>query len=510
MRRFKALKNSGFAIASQILIILLQFMNRRIFVLFLSEEYLGANGLFADILSMLSVAELGLGSAIVFAMYKPFAEEDVEKVKALLQFYKSAYIKIGILVTAVGIGLIPFLDFFIKDTSGVGQIEIIYVIVLFNTAITYFFSYKITILTVAQKNYIQNIFNVIFRIIQLGVQILVLYLTQSYIFYLLVQFICTLSNYTIVSMIAKRQYPEYFVSTKECQLPGEEKQELFKNIKALFVHKVSSFLVNGTDNIILSKFRGLATTGFFSNYNLIFQNVFTFFTIPFSAITSTVGNFVALESKEDARKMFWKIDFATYWLAVVCGACLLNLSTPFIELFFGERFGLSDSIAMVMTLNFYLNVMRQPVNVYKNAKGLFWQDRYKTAAESAVNLIVGLVLVNRVGTLSVLLGTTVSAIMAGPIVEVHIIYKYGFKTSAMEYYKRYAQNALIASSIGWLTWSLCSFFTENTFAALVVRGIICVGVSNMILFCCYGRTEEMAYYKGFMKEMLNKVKGNHK
>ena len=260
----------------------------------------------------------------------------------------------------------------------------------------------------------------------------------------------------------------------------------------------------------MSKFKGLAVTGLFSNYNLIFQNVFSFFTIPFSAITSVVGNFVALESKEDARKMFWKMNFATFWLAVVCSVCLLNLSSPFIELFFGDKFRLHDSVAVLMTINFYLNAMRQPVNAYKNSRGLFWQDRFKPIIESAINLLVGLVLIDYAGMLSVLLGTTVSAIAAGVFIEVYIIYKYGFEVSSAEYYRRYVKDTAVACLICIVTWMICNYLFVNTIITLAIKAVICLVISNLILFCFYGRTAEFIYYKGFLKEIVEKIKENWK
>lgn len=506
MRRFKALMNSSFAMLSQVMTILLQVINRRFFVLFLSKEYLGVNGLFADILNMLSVAELGLGSAIIFAMYKPFAAHNKKQVRALIRFYRNAYLKIGIIVTVVGISIIPFLDFFIKDPGGIEHIEYIYVIILLNTTVTYFFSYKITILTVAQENYIQSISNVAFRVLQLLGQMFILYQTQNYILYLLVQLACTLGNYIFLSIFAKWRYAEFFERNETCELEADEKVGLFKNIKALFVHRVSSFLVNGTDNMILSKFMGLATTGLFSNYNFIFNNVFNTFATALSSITSTVGNFVASESKESAQKMFWKMNFISYWLAVVCGTCLLNLSSPFVGLFFGKQYQLNDSVVVIMTFNFYLNVMRQPVNVYKNTKGLFWQDRFKPIIESMINLLVGILLVKYVGVLSVLLGTTISAMFAGLVIEVRIIYRYGFEVSSWEYYRRYLFDFCVAFLIGLFTWKVCELVQGNTIITLFLRLLICMIFSNIILFFCYKKTEESVYYRKFVKEILNTFK----
>ena len=231
MRRFRALKNSGFAIISQIIIVILRFLNRRVLVMFLSQEYLGVNGLFSDILNMLSVAELGVGSAIIFAMYKPFAEQDIRRVQALVQFYKSSYLKIGCGVTLAGLALTPFLNFFIKDPGSIENLKAIYCITLLNSTITYFFSYKTTMLSVGQRNYIQNIVDVIFRVLQLLGQIVILFLTQNYILYLAVQFLCTTGSYFVLSRISQKQYPEYFRKNEQSILEEQEKKKLYKIMK---------------------------------------------------------------------------------------------------------------------------------------------------------------------------------------------------------------------------------------------------------------------------------------
>lgn len=166
------------------------------------------------------------------------------------------------------------------------------------------------------------------------------------------------------------------------------------------------------------------------------------------------------------------------------------------------------AVPLIMSLNFYINVMRQPVNVYKNTKGLFWQDRYKPILESAVNLAVGIFLVNRVGVISVLLGTTASALVAGLLIEIHIIYKYGFQVSAKEYYLRYVKDFLIMSLICLSSYLLCGIIKSNTFLNLIVKGIICMAVSNGVLLLIYGKTDEFRYYLNFVKEIVQRKSKN--
>lgn len=280
---------------------------RMVFTRTLAADYLGINGLFTNILTMLSLAELGIGSAIVFALYKPLAENDEEKIASLVKFYGSCYKVIGIVVAVIGVLLMPFLNLLIPEQPNIKEsIYLIYGLYLFNTATTYFFSYRSSLIIAAQQNYIVIGINYFIAIIQSIIQMIWLIVTKEYIGYLIITSIGTMVYNVLISYIAKRKFP-YIVKKNINPLIHEEKRELIQNVRALVVWKLSGLLVNSTDNIIITYFSGLATVGISSNYTLLTNTLNSLLNQFFNGITASVGNLNASESVEKKCRYFTRL-----------------------------------------------------------------------------------------------------------------------------------------------------------------------------------------------------------
>ena len=287
---------------------------RMVFTRTLSADYLGVNGLFTNILTMLSLAELGIGTAIVYALYKPLAIDDHDKVASLVKFYGKCYQIIGIIVAVMGIVLMPFLDLLITEQPAIKEsLYLIYGIYLFNTASTYFFSYRSSLLMAAQQNYIVTGINYLITILQSVLQMIWLALTHEYIGYLVIQASGTLIYNFTISYMAKRKFP-YIIGNDIKPLEKKEKRSLIRNVRALIVWKLSGLLVNSTDNIIITYFNGLATVGLSSNYTLLSTTLNSLLNQLFNGITASVGNLNAIESKKKKISMFYSINLANFWL----------------------------------------------------------------------------------------------------------------------------------------------------------------------------------------------------
>lgn len=502
MRTKNSLKNIVVAILSQTVNLVLSFVNRAVFLKTLGLEYLGASGLFGDILSMLSVAELGIGSAIIFAMYKPMAEEDYDRLHSLVDFYRRAYWLIGGLILTLGLGLTPFLELFIKSGYNIDHIQIIYVLVLINSAVSYFFSYKITLLTVAQKNYIEILVRVSILVCQNIIQIICLLTTKNYLLYLLIQICFTIMHNIITSRIATHQF-SFLKSKNTIPLDKNEKHALFKNVKALLLHRLGGFFVLGTDSIIISKFISLTANGLYGNYTLIIKSINNFTGLIFTAITSSVGNLCASNSCSKMLDIFNKINFLCFWIAAFCSACLASLMTPFIGLCFGSKNELDISITLIIILNFYLTQMRYPVQVFKNALGLFWQDRWKPLVESIINIIISIILVRFIGLLGVLLGTAISTISVVLWVEPRIVYKYGFKVPVINYFKKYLIYLLLTVVVCYLNYQACNLIKWGGIVGFAVKVVISAILPNALLFVLFHKTILFCYYKTLIIELFN-------
>lgn len=499
--------NAVVGVIGQLVVLLLQFLNRNIFIVTLGRDYLGTNGLFSDILSMLSVAELGLGTAIIFAMYKPMAEGDNRGLAKLVRFYRSAYFEIGSIFLGVGILLTPFLRYLIKDGgSGVEHLQIIYLLVLVNSAIGYFFSYKVTLITVAQKSYISSLVTICFKVLQSVAQIVILLLTHNYILYLCVQVLCTVGTNLVCSWISTKKFRDVF-AVKDAQLSKEEKKGLFRNVKALLLHRMGSFFVNGTDNIIISKFLGLAVSGVYSNYKMVLMSVCSFVTPVFDGLTASVGNLNVLESREKNKRVFEKVNFMAFWIACFCCCCFSALMNPFIYLLSGNdaSYLVELPVLGVIILNFYLSQMRTPVLTFKNAMGLYWQDRWKPLIEAAINIAVSLFLVEKIGFIGVLIGTSISTVSVVIAVEPYVVYKYGFEMSVKSYFRSYAEYLAVTAALCCITYKTADILiAAEGWIGIFERLAICLILPNLLLFLIYHRTEEFRYFVEILMNFLGK------
>ncbi len=478
---------------------------RMVFTRTLSADYLGVSGLFTNILTMLSLAELGIGSAIVYALYKPLATNDKDKVASLVQFYGKCYRIIGIVVAVIGIILMPFLDLLITEQPDIIEsIYLIYGIHLFNTASTYFFSYRSSLLMAAQQNYIVTGTNYIITIGQSILQMFWLLATHDYIGYLLIQSIGTFIYNFSVSYIAKRRFP-YIVGNNTKPLEKEEKRGLIKNVRALIVWKLSGLMVNSTDNIIITYFNGLATVGLSSNYTLLSSTLNSLLNQLFNGITASVGNLNAVETKEKKMSMFYSINLANFWLFGWAAIGIFVVSTDIVQLFFGNDYVLPNSIPFVIALNFYMVGMQSAVWTFKNTLGLFRPGRYLLIVTAALNLVFSIWLGKLWGLFGILFATAISRALTNTWYDPYAVFKYGFNEKASAYFIIYIKYAVILLATGFVCFELSSFIHFSVGMNVLLKIIICSIIPNLIFLVCFGKTKEFVYFKELFAKIIERV-----
>ena len=497
MRTKNSIKNSIFGIGGQAINTLLSFISRTIFITMLGADYLGVNGLFSNILSMLSLAELGLGSAIIYNMYRPLAEGDERKLKALMSLYEKSYKIIGITIAIVGCLISPYLSYIIKDTPNIPNLIIIYLMFLMNSVVSYFYIYKSSIIMADQKNYIITVRQQIFTVLQVILQIVVLYITKNYLAYLLIQIICTfLMNFSI-SKKADKMYPFLKSKNKE-KLDSNEKKIIFKHVSATMSHKVGGVVVNGTDNILMSKFVGVYWVGLYSNYYMIISIINRFVGQIFTAITASVGHLNVKESKEKSYDVYKKILFINFWIYGFCSISLLSLFNPFIKLWLGDKFLLSSGIVVLIVTNFYLTGMRQSTITYNSTLGLFWNDRYKPWIEACINMIASIILLKKLGISGVFLGTLISSVTTSVWVDPYILFKHGFNRNLSDYFKQYLKYMLITIISAVSTYKLNTLINGNSIGIFIVKCILTFIIPNLIFIVLTFKTDEFKYTKSMI------------
>ncbi len=491
-RTDKIAKNAEFAILSQAFLILTNFVVRRVFVMTLGEEYLGLNGLFADILSMLSLAELGFGTAIVYSLYKPLAKGDKEKIKALMSLYGKAYRLVGCFVLTAGLSLTPFLSFFVKEMpDGIPHIEWIYALNVLNSGASYFFIYKASLLFADQKKYIEMLINVVVKTLAAILQVAVLLITGNYFIYLGIMIASTFGQNLLVSAQVDRMYP-YLKEKKTAALPQEDKTVIRKNVGAMVFHKLGYVAVFSTDSILMAKFVSVAVVGLYSNYMLIRKALINVIDLFFVSLAASMGNLNACETDEKKYEAYSHIYFLSAWLFGFMSVCLYYLFNPFITLWLGEDYLLPSGTVGIIVLNFYMYCMRMPVNNTKEAMGLFWNDRYKPLVEVAVNLGASILLAQWFGIDGVLWGTLLSTLTVPFLVEPYVLYKHGLHRRIRNYYLKYIQYFAITLIAAAFTGAACRF-TSGNWQGFLLKMLFCTVIPNLTYLAAYGRSEDFSY-----------------
>jgi len=506
MTRIKnTIKNTSVGIIAQVVTILINFINRTIFIRFLGVEYLGISGLLSNILSMLSLAELGIGVAIVFNLYKPLLDNNRKKIKALMHFYQQAYRIIGIVVLILGLCLIPFLDVIIKEQPDVPYFNVIYVLFLLNTVVSYFFAYKRSIFSADQKEYQNTMNRTFFSIIQSVLQFLVLLIFKNYLLYLCVVIICTLASNIHISIVCDKQYP-YLKNNKE-QLDKFEKRSLMKYVFAQMSHKVGGVVVSGTDNILISAFvtNGLTVVGLYSNYLLLINAIRSMLNIVFNSVMASVGNLNAEDNSQKSKAVFDKMFFLNMCFFGITSCCFWNLLDDFITLWIGESYLLQREVMLVIVVNYYITGMRQSCITFNTTLGLFWNDRFKPWIESLINLIGSLILIKYFGFLGVLLGTLVSTLLTSFWVEPVILYKHGFRKNVLDYFKKYFTYAVVILLASLVAWFIGKFIIVSNWILWIFKGIITFGTCLIIVIIFLGRTKECRELINMARMVIRKI-----
>lgn len=491
--------------------IVLGFVSRMFFTRVFSPEYLGISGLFTNVLNMLSLAELGIGSAIVYALYSPIAKNDKGKIASLVQFYGRCYRIIAAVVAVVGLALVPFLDLIIKEKPNIDEnFYLIYLIYLFNSVSGYLFAYRATLLTASQKSYILNIVNNISVIIQHLIQIVLMLSTGNYIVYLITFAVFNLIQNIVSSEIAKRHYP--CIKEKNiAPLDKAEKRSLIRNIRALTINKIGGLLVNSTDNIIITYFDGLVATGLASNYTLFSTSINSLLKIIFGSVNASVGNHNAVESEESRHNLFKSINLANFWMYGWAAIGIFVVATDAVALMFGESYILPQSIPFIIALNFYMVGMQNAVWTYINTQGLFRPGRYLVLLTAAINLVASILLGKAWGLFGILFASALSRLLTNTWYSPYALYKHGFHLPVRHYFIKYIMYAVILVATGSLCWFICSFINfEILLANVLLKFVVCCIVPNLVFFVIFGRTREFktltGFVKGFTDKLLSKFK----
>lgn len=502
------LKNSALNFASgflgRVLAIFLNFIVRTIFIYCLNEAYLSVNGLYSNILTVLSLAELGFGSAMAYRMYAPVAKKDYVKTAALLNFYKHVYAIIGVVIFGLGLCVIPFMDYIIKDKPDVQGLTLYYIIFLLNTVVSYWFaSYKASVFSADQKEYIKiNVQNVL-TILQSILQIVLLLVFREYLLYLLVQVCCNIFLNIYVAYLVDKKYPE-LKENKSAKLDSEERKQIIKDAEALVISRFGHVALNGTDNIIISAVVGVLWVGRLSNYTLICDSITGVLCQITAAITGSLGNFFATEDKHAGYKLFKKVEFLNFWLYGFSFIALAILLDPFVQLWAGDHFVLELPISIAIAINFFVAGYMNTLWVFRSTLGLFKQGKFRPLFVAVLNIVLSIVLGKLWGVFGVLFATFLSRAAVNLWFDPIILHKYGFGVSCKPFFICYLKRILLLTTILIVLLAIRNAILspEVTVLRFVLMTAITAIVPNVVFLLAYHNCDEYAYFKSVVKDRI--------
>lgn len=481
------------------------FVCRIIFVKTLSAEYLGLSGLFTNVLSVLSLAELGISSAIIYALYKPIAEKDHKKIASIMKFYRKAYAVIGIFVGIVGLAIMPFLNYLIKEPPAIKEsIYLLYGLYLLNTTISYFFSYRASLLTAMQRQYIVSGYNYVITIIQSILQTIFLLATKEYIWYLLIQIAGGIGYNVWISHKASKDYP--YILAKDIEpLEKAEAKSLFINIKALAINKISGVLVNSTDNMAISFFSGISLVGYTSNYILFSSTVGTLIGQVFNALPGSVGNLNATTDDEGRYKFFKVLNLANFWLFGWGAIGIALCSSDLVKLFYGAEYVLPMRIPLIIAINSFTIGMLQACYTYKSTLGLFRYGQYLLFFTGIINLIFDIILGKIWGVFGIYVATLIARVCTNLWYEPYAIYKYGLMKNPVLYLKRYCYFLFVILLGGGISGILCSWCSFSVVGNVLAKILICTVIPNIVFVLAFKETEEFNYLRTSGLRIIRKL-----
>ncbi len=504
-RTENSIRNVFAAWGGQVLLAAAQFIVRAVFVACLAQEYVGLETLFSSVLTVLTLADLGVGSAIVFALYEPLAKGDCETIKSLMRLFKRAYIAIGCVIISAGLAVAPFIRFFLGgDAPDIPHLEVYFFCFVLNTGISYFFSYKGSLIMADQKSYVVYLIQYSFSCGMAAFQVAILLLTHNYLLFLACMIAATLFQNICIAVKANRMYP--FILEKDVQpINPEVLDGIKKNVLGLIIHKIAGVASTPVSNIVITKFVGLATTSLYGNYLLVVNALTSVTSRLFDSVIASVGNLKSSESEERSYEIFKATFFINAILyAAVCGGLLCSFNA-FIAIWVGESWQFPSDIVALIVLLFYVKGMRNAALTFTSAYGLYWHTRWKAVLEAVSLPVLALVLVGPLGIAGVLLAGVMSSVCIATMYEAWAVYRHGFHRPLRCFAFSYLKYSIVSFSSIALAYFICSLIPLEGVFAFVAYGGIGVVIPCGLYFVLFGRTQEFAELKRQANSVFGRI-----
>lgn len=466
------------------------FIMRSVIIYFLGFKYLGLNSLFTSVLQVLNLAELGVGSAMVYSMYKPITQDDSKTICALMRLYRTYYRMIGLIIAVIGCCLLPFIPKLIHGDVPLDiNVYILYLMNLLATVLTYWlFAYKNSLLQAHQRIDVTSKVSLFIETVKYALQLLVLWLTRNYYFYVLVILVCQAASNILTAAIVNKIYPDYHPIGK---LDKSEINTINKRIKDLFTSKLGSVVLNSADTIVISAFLGLEMLAIYQNYYFIVTSIIAFVAVFFDSCIAGIGNSLITETREKNFDDLKKFSLMISWIAGVCVCCFLSMFQPFMTIWMGKDNLLSFAVVVCLAVYFYIYEINKLLNTYKDAAGLWHADRWRPFVTAIVNLCMNLIMVRFIGIYGVLLSTVFSLLLVGMPWLFHNVFTLLFDMKDIKGFLAHLFFYVCITAVCAVACvMLCSLIHTGVWTKLIISGLIAMVVPNVVFWAVYHKMPE--------------------
>lgn len=504
-RTENAVRNIVFGGLLKIFSLLIPFVLRTVMIYTLGVQYLGLSSLFTSILSVLNLAELGVGSAMVYSMYKPIAENDSETICALMKLYRTYYRIIGMIILLIGLCLLPFIPKLIKGTvpSDI-NVYILYLMNLGSTVLTYWlFSYRTCLLSAHQRTDINSKVTLTVDVIQYSLQFAILYFFRNYYGYLTVVLVCTALGNIVRAIITKRMYPEY---EPKGELPRSITTQINKKVRDVFTAKLGRVVLNSADSIVISSFLGLTALAIYNNYYFIMSSVIGLMGIVYSSIVAGIGNSFVTESQQKNYCDMNRMLFLVAWISTFCVSCFLTLYQPFMKIWVGEELMLDDHFVILFCIYFFVHQICTLLETFKDGAGIWHEDRFRPLITAIVNLTINIILVQFIGLYGILLSTIISLLFVGLPWLIHNIFTVLFKMKCAVIVKDILSYSIVAAAAAIITLMVSKVVIIEGIVGLIIKGTVCILIPNIIFAMVFRKKEEYKYAVSLLLKIKRKIR----
>ena len=484
----------------KVLNMVVPFFMRSIMLHYLGVEYLGLNGMFRSILQFLNLAELGVGSAMVFSMYKPIAEDDTDSICALMRLYRTLYRLIGLFIAVVGLALTPFLPHLVKSDLPVDvNLYILYFMNLGTTVLSYWlFAYKNCLLHAHQRNDVSSRISLVLHLAEYALKMLALIVFHNYYLYLSAQLLFQISSNILISLRVSKLYPAYM---PRGDLPKENVLDIAHRVRDLFTAKFSYVISDSADTLVITSFLGLASLALYQNYFFVITSVRSILDVFVNACVAGIGNSLITESDKKNYRDLQKLTMLFGWFLCVSSAMMLCVYQPFMTIWMGKENLLGFSLVICFTLYYYFIGMNKLLSMFKDAAGLWHRDRFRPLIAALVNLALNLLTVKWLGLYGVLLSTVISIVAVGLPWLLHNLFHEIFpKDYLWEYTRNFIGYVVVTIICCAASWGLCCVFKLDTWGTFFFNAVVSFIVPNVLFYVIYGRNP-------LFRECFKQIKG---